>query len=515
MATKKTIPAELAAEFASTGDGRDITRPWVTELQQAKDPRLSGSVDWGAYDRIRKDDQVKSCLEQRIAAVVSADWDVLPGDDTDPRSIAAADAFKAMLARLAWDRVTKKMLWAPFHGYAVAEIIWDTELRDGLVQFKRIHVRHARRFRFDKNGQLRLLTAKTPRGEVVPEYKFWLVTSGGTDDDEPYGEGLADWLYWPTVFKRNGVRFWNVFLDKFGSPTKVATYRRSATPTEVSKVTELLRAASNDSGIAVPEGFVISLLEAARSGSASYKDMCTYMDEAIAKIILSQTMTTQDGSSFSQAQVHAGVKLEIVKADADLLSDSFNEGPARWWSELNFGADVAPPQLVRLVEEEADLKLLAETDEILSRTGWERSDESFTDTYGDGYQRKVAPEPVASPSASLAAPPDAPAQNDNLPVEAPKNADKSAVSFSELVSGDVVDQIAADLLAEHGWKPLSAQLSAVLRAIRESDTPEQLDEALLNTLQPSERETLTQILARATFAARIGAEAGLSCISCV
>ena len=112
------------------------------------------------------------------------------------------------------------------------------------------------------------------------------------------------------------------------------------------------------------------------------------MDEAITKVILSQTMTTQDGSSLSQAQVHAGVKLEIVKADADLLSDSFNNGPARWWTDLNYGAEVAAPQLVRLVDEEADLKLMAETDEILMRTGWKRTEESFKDTYGDGFEKQ-------------------------------------------------------------------------------------------------------------------------------
>jgi Protein of unknown function (DUF935) len=663
MAIKsKSVPDDLSQQFASTGDGRDITRPWVTDLQQAKDPRLNQSVDWGIYDRIRKDDQVKSCLEQRIAAVVSAEWDVLPGDEQDPRSVKAAKDFKANLTRIGWDQITKKMLYAPFHGIAVGELIWES--RDGLIQFAKIRVRHARRFRFDKDDQLRLITTALPRGELVPDKKFWVVKSGGTNDDEPYGEGLADWLYWPTLFKRNGVRFWNIFLDKFGSPTKVATYRRGATPTEIVKVTNLLQAAANDSGIAVPEGFVISLLEAARSGSASYKDMCTYMDEAIAKIILSQTMTTQNGSSLSQAQVHAGVKLEVVKADADLLSDYFNEGPAQWWSEFNYGSDVAPPQLVRLVEEEADLKLLAETDKILSETGWERDDESFKDTYGDGYQRKAAPEPVAAATAK----PDNLALNDNAPVEPAKGKNKavvsfaapgprplyvyrslkntkevlawakeqgftstlpatdlhvticfskhpvdwfkmgsawgtegggliiapggarvvatlgenatvlmfssadlewrhenmvdagaswdfpsyhphvtisydgapadlsavepytgklvfgpeifeplgddwqaglSEVSFAEMVAGDVVDQIAADLLAEHGWKPLSAQMSAVLRAIEASDTPEQLDEELLKTLDPAERETLTQILARATFAARIGAEAGL------
>ena len=69
---------------------------------------------------------------------------------------------------------------------------------------------------------------------------------------------------------------------------------------------------------------VIDLLQVAKSGVADYEQLCRYMDECIAKVVLSQTMTTQDGSSLSQAQVHAGVKLEVVKSDADLLSDSFN-----------------------------------------------------------------------------------------------------------------------------------------------------------------------------------------------
>ncbi len=386
-AAANALPATLSEEIATTRDGRDITQPWVADLQQPRDPRLMSSVDWGIYDKIFMDDQVKSCLEQRFSAVVSAEWDVLPGDDKDAKSISAADAFKEMLGKIGLDRITKKMLFAIYHGYSVGEIGWKPI--DGLIGFDWIKVRHARRFRYDKDANLRLLTRSAPRGELLPDRKFWVVTSGASHDDDLYGHGLADWLYWPTLFKRNGIRFWNIFLDKFGTPTTVAKYRRGTPKADIAKLIAALQALATDSGVAVPEGTAIELLQAVKSGAGDFDKIARYMDEAIAKVILSQTMTTQDGSSLSQAKVHAGVKLEIVKADADLLSDSFNDGPAKWWCELNYGSDVAPPQLVRLVEEEADLKVMAETDAILKQSGWERTDDSFRDAYGDGYERKT------------------------------------------------------------------------------------------------------------------------------
>ena len=114
--------AVLTTEIATTHDGRDITRPWYVGLQPPRDPRLLGAVDWGVYDRIHQDDQVFATFQQRRTAVVSRHWDMLPGDDSDPRSVEAADRLGATLKRIGWDRVTDKMLFARFYGFAVAEL---------------------------------------------------------------------------------------------------------------------------------------------------------------------------------------------------------------------------------------------------------------------------------------------------------------------------------------------------------------------------------------------------------
>ena len=403
--SRKNALLPTIGEIAGTGDGRDILQPWVEELRQHSDPRLRGVIDWGAYEKIRKDDQVKSCLEQRWRAVVSAEWDVLAGDGKDPRSVEAAARLKNELEGLGVDRFTKKMLGASFYGYSVAELRWQADA--SLWSWSKIHVRHARRFRYDRDGQLRLLTRASPLGEILPPRNFWVVTEGGMHDDEVYGEGLADWLYWPVLFKRNGLRFWNLFLDKFSTPTAKATYKRGTPQKDIDNIIDIMRSIARDTGFAVPEGLAVEFMEVARSGVADYASLCQYMDAAIAKIILSQTMTTDDGASLSQAKVHAGVALTVVKADADLVCEGFNLGPCRWWTDVNYGPEVAAPQLVRLVDEEEDLGAMAETDGKLAQVGWHRTAESFADTYGAGYEYR-APTGPKDERAALSQDPEEP-----------------------------------------------------------------------------------------------------------
>lgn len=399
-ATAATRPsAEQLTEIATTRNGRDITQPWVRGLREAKDPKLSTAVDWGAYDVVFNDDQVKSTMQQRIGAVVARDWNVLAGDDADPRAEKAAEAFDSTMKRLPWDRITRKMLMGTFYGYSVAEPMWG--YRDGLWDIISMKVRHARRFRYDDEDRLRMLTPGNMQGEILPERKFWVHAVGAADDDQPYGQGLAHWLYWPTLFKRNGIRFWNIFLDKFGTPTAIGKYPRGATRDEQVKLLSALQAIATDSGFIVPDDVAVELLKGAQSGITDYHTLCLYMDAAISKIVLSQTMTTDNGSSRSQGEVHADVKLEVVKTDADDLTDSFTQQVARWWTDWNFGPDVAAPIVRRIVEEPQDTKVQADTDKTLADMGWVRTKDSFEDTYGEGFVRSDDPDaPSGSQPAS-------------------------------------------------------------------------------------------------------------------
>lgn len=391
--TDKIETPRPGLEIATTGDGRDITRPFTTGLMQPSDRVLSGrgGGDLQIYEQVASDSQVKACFEQRRSAVTSCEWVVEPA--TERRADRkAADFVREQLTRIGWDRVTDRMLWGVFYGFSAAELIW--EVQDGKLGWQAVKVRNRRRFRFDASGELRLLTPSSMlQGEPAKPPYFWHIATGADNDDEPYGLGLAHWCYWPTLFKRHGIGFWLTFLEKFGMPTGVGTFPANATAGEINKLLGAIQAIRTDSGVAIPEGMKIDLLEAARSGSADYEKLHDKMDEAIAKAILGQTMTTDNGSSQAQADVHMDVRQDIVKADADLICESFNQGPIRWLSMFNFDA-ADPPRVYRVVEEAEDLDALADRDTKVKALGFKPSLDYVKQQYGDHW------EPVSTASAT-------------------------------------------------------------------------------------------------------------------
>ena len=389
-------------EIASTADGRDITRGYVDPMAilLPQDTVLMGRGG-GSYDLYRevlRDDQVASVFQQRRRAVVSREWEVVPGGDRR-QDKAAADALREWLngvnvgmdedeyARLpqpGWDAVTDRMLYGVFYGYSVAECLWG---RDGRhVTLDAVRVRDRRRFGFDGDMRLRLYTGERPDGELLPPRKFWSFCTGADHDDEPYGLGLAHWLYWPVFFKRNGIKFWLIFLEKFGQPTATGKYPPNANEAEKRKLLQALRAIHTDSGVIIPEGMVIELIEAARSGTADYTALLDRMNAAITKVVLGHTGATDSTPGKLGAEDMAqDVRLDVVKADADLICDSFNRTVARWLTEWNY-PNARPPRVWRKVEDAEDLNRVADREKTIFSMGFRPTLRHIEETYGGEWE---------------------------------------------------------------------------------------------------------------------------------
>lgn len=430
-------------EVAAANDGDDMMALFSNELRQPRDEvlRSRGGGDLVIYERLRRDDQVKSCFDQRTAAAISREWKVEPGGE-NAQDIAAAEFLETQLKKIKWDRVCKKMLGGVFNGFAVAECLYRVEA--GQIVLDGIKVRRARRFKFDQDNKLRLITSAAPMGEVLPDNKFWVFTSGGDDDDDPYGLGLGHALYWPVWLKRNGLKFWSLFLEKFAAPTPVGKAPRGSTPEQRRKLLSILRAITTDSAVVIPEGVEVELMEAARNSGGDFAKFYELMNEAIAKIILTQTMTTEDGSSKAQGQVHADRLLDLVKEDNDLLCESFNSGPAVWLTAWNFPGAV-PPRVWRDHSEPEDMTARTARDTAIKDLGFEPTAEYILDTYGPGWV-KTATAP-ADKSAERAPPLKADFQ------EAP-------------LAGDAVDDLAGqlDLAAADPLAAMIEDLGRVLDA---------------------------------------------------
>lgn len=466
----------VGTEYAGIEAGRDITRGYVDDqlylTPQDKVLRYQGGTQYELYEDMLQDDRVKSAFGQRRAAVVAREWAVDPGGERR-RDRMAADHLRETLKHVQWDRVTDLMLYGVFYGYSVAEVLWT---RDGRhVAMDRIRVRNRRRFVFDVHFAPLLLTADHPNGEPLPERKFWCFSAGADNDDEPYGRGLAHFLYWPIWFKKNQTRFWLLFLEKFGMPTPTAEYSRDE---DKQKALALARAVHVDSALAVPEGVVLKFLEAMRSGSVDYGDFRRAMNDAITTIILSQTMTTEDGSSLSQAQVHMEVRREVVESDAWLIDESFRRGPAAWWTAMNYPG-AATPEVRRVMEDPAELKDLADRDKAIVDMGHPLTAEYVEQTYHVEVDRTARP------------PPPAPAEPPDPTTDLAEDADPAAVLEQ------VLDAIDAD-----EWQALAAPLIEPVLAKAARD-PDGLLADLAALYPELDAGALTEQLARVLFVADV------------
>lgn len=392
MAAKKPKKAApVQEELAKADHGHAMTAAYTTMLIENPDSVLRNrGPSFRIYDELLRDDQVKSCFQQRRSGLTSTTWTVEPASESAIDK-AAAEFVQQQLERIGLDDVTDKMLYGVFYGYAVAEAMWEMT-EDAKVGLAEIKVRDRGRFRFNTSNELLLMDdIKHPTGLVMPDYKFWTYRAGASHDDNPYGQGLAHSLYWPVFFKRNDIKFWLVFLEKFGMPTTAIRLPdgQMSDPAQVTKARQALAAIQADSGVVIPTSMAVELIEAARSGTADYDALVSRMDAAIAKVILSQTMTTDNGSSRSQAEVHAGVGQAVIDSDGDLIADSFRHSIGTWLTEWNFPG-ATPPHIIRNTEPEEDLGTRAERDTKIFGLGYDPTPEYIEETYGPGWEKRAA-----------------------------------------------------------------------------------------------------------------------------
>lgn len=480
---------ELKNEIATTRDGRDITRGFVDALPLLTNTdrllALKGGGDLLIYQEVMRDAQVKACFGQRVRAVIARPWEVRPGGDKRLDK-QAAQFIEAQLKSVNFDAITEKMLAGVFYGYAVAEPMYAVEGDKIVLDTTRggIKVRDRRRFGFAPDMSLRLKTMGQPLGEALPEKKFWYFATGSDHDDEPYGLGLAHWLYWPVFFKRSGVKFWLIFLEKFGSPTAMGKYQPGTSKEDQDKLLSALQSIQTDSAIIFPEGMTAELLEATRGGTADYTSLFDRMDAAIARVTLGQTASTQGTpGKLGNDELQGDVRADIVKADADLICMSLNSTVIKWLVEWNFPG-AALPQVWRMCEDEEDANTTAERDERISKLGFKPTLKYIHDTYGGEWVE-------VPPSAGSVIPAQA---------EIQEAAFAEGIEFADQIALDAaIEAIASDTLQGQAVAALKPVLKMIAGGVDYAEVHEQLAETFptMNTQQ------LEEMLARAMFVAEV------------
>ncbi len=330
---------------------------------------------------------------------------VIEAATDDTRDVQMADEIRALLARSGTRAMMEDCLDGLGKGYAVVEIIWD---RSSLPWVPARYVfRDPRFFQFDRLTRSELMLrdeSDMMNGVALEPYKF-IRHIPKLKSGIPIRGGLARVVAWSWMFKHYGLKDWMAFAEVFGMPLRLGKYRPGESQANIDILKMAVANLGIDAAAVIPEGMSIEFEELANTagGADLFERLARFMDSQISKAVLGQTMTTDDGSSRAQAEVHDQVRTDLRDADAGQLAETLERDLVIPYIVLNHGPQKAYPRVCLREPESADVTVLSEALGILVPLGLRVEASEVRDKLGfsdpDPDAECLQPAPVAMPEA--------------------------------------------------------------------------------------------------------------------
>lgn len=316
------------------------------------------------YDDVKRDPQVNSCIGQRVAGTIARQWRLDQNDASESTTATLQD----ILLELPMLEIWRQMLDGACYGYQPLEIVWS--IIDGYIVPGKIEAKPVEWFWFDQANNFMRREHLQLWGVPCEDRKFLLVRRNPSYKN-PYGEGLLSMCFWPTTFKRGGLKFWATFLERYGMAHAVANVPDTIEPAKRQEVLSALKGMVRDAIAVFPNGTDIKLLESAgkTSSSDAYATYAQYHDAEISKVILGHGSAADATPGKLGGQQDAmNVREDLVNSDCGLIEECVNRQLIPWMQQLNPSLAGPAPKFTIYQKEQVD-KTLAERDQIVSSNG--------------------------------------------------------------------------------------------------------------------------------------------------
>jgi len=341
------------------------------------------------YDRMQTDAQVRACLNIKKLSILSRGWQVHPASEGRD-DIRAADFVRWCLEDMRGSVIDTlyDILDAFAKGFSISEInykVVEEGPYQGMIGLDSIKAKDPAGITFETDEYLNLVALwQGPGRETrLPPDKF-LIYSYMPRYELPYGTSDMRAAYKHWWSKDVILRFYNVYLEKYGSPTVLGAYTRGTPKSQQDDLLKVLDRIQQETAMVLPEDIKVELLEAQRGGDSGYLQAVEYHDRQIAKAILGQTLTTDEGmryGSFALAKVHLDVlRLSLEQIKRDIEETVIQEQLIRRLVDYNFRVGRYPEFSLGTLRER-DLALLADVVAKLVTGGVVAPDEAWIRDY--------------------------------------------------------------------------------------------------------------------------------------
>lgn len=343
---------------------KDVSRK--KGLSNSENPNgILTSKGWDyIFNTVEEDTHYSSVLATRANDLVSRGFRVLPAfSRVDGKSvITPRDREIAEFVRYALDGMSRTierdiiaMMTHISRGFSITEINWaplkfgpfagKIGLRD--LRFKRQDIFS---FAFDDYGRFDICTVNPDKGVIDKNKVIHLVS--GFDDENPYGESVAARCAFWVWMKQNGVKYWAIHQERFGSPlTSLEVPDNIRSNAQLQKIADdVLIAAQEDMAIQVPRGMVLKFIEATRTGDAGYGNFYEITNREMSKAVLGSTLTNDIGKSstgsHAMAKVHADTTSVYFDFDRISVASELNNQLIKRLVDINYPSVERYPRLV-------------------------------------------------------------------------------------------------------------------------------------------------------------------------
>lgn len=322
------------------------------DIEYVSPDDLLGRRGFRIYREMRNDDQVKAALWFKKILIAARAWDITPASDSEEDKNVAqfiTDAFNDVAIKdIIWD-----MLSAFDYGFCCGEIKWEIEDKgDGLKMYlDKVTFRDPEHIKIvcDKHGNIvnfvqRPTTFNLKEIYIKPEKVIHWAYNG--EFSNHYGVSDLRGVYRAWWSKKYVTQFWNVFLERFGSPLMMMKYPQGASQQLKNDLKSVMMNLSAKSEILVPEGVAVELIEATRAGQAQYGEALTHFDVRIATgllvpALLGMGVDTKRGSD-SQSRLHLRTLMKMMQLIGEQVSRVLDEKIIQPLVEANFNVKKMP-----------------------------------------------------------------------------------------------------------------------------------------------------------------------------
>ncbi|MBN8533850.1 MAG: DUF935 domain-containing protein [Rhizobiales bacterium] len=375
--------AQILDQWGNAVSSRDLVKPamgvTVTGVRDTFDEFMASRLTPASMSRILRDaamgemhdaltlfeemeeieTQYASVLSTRKRAIQSIELQVEAAGD-DAEDVKIADAVRDMIAdHPGMYDLIGDTLDALGKGYSVVEIVWDVEGRQWRPE--RFEWHDPRLFQFDRETrkQIRKRVQADFNGAALEPFKF-IRHVPRLKSGIPARNGLGRLALWTFLLKTYSLKDWAAFLEVHGMPLRLGKYGAGASDADRRVLLNAVRNLGSDAAAIIPSGMEIEFIETKGFSEKPFEGFAMYLDKALSKAIIGQTMTADSGGSLAQAKVHDEVRIDIKKADAKQLNGTLARDLVRPFVDLNFGPRDSYPQLVVQVAEPEDIKMMSE-----------------------------------------------------------------------------------------------------------------------------------------------------------